>query len=232
MNQRVLVISDMHIPFEHKDAFDFLAAIKLKHKPDRVICIGDEIDGHAISFHNHDPDLLSPGDELELAIKRLRILYKLFPVVELVESNHGSLVYRKGKFHGLPRHVFKSYREVLDAPRTWVWHKDLTIQLPNGQSCYFHHGLSAKQDELSRRKSMCSVQGHFHSKFDISYWGNSFNLYWDMHVGCLIDDDSMAFAYNKTTLARPVIGVGLILSSQPLLVPMVLAKGNRWVGKL
>ena len=79
---------------------------------------------------------------------------------------------------------------------------------------------------------MNTVQGHFHEKFQINYWGNSLGLYWDMHVGCLVNDDSMAFNYNNTNLKRPIIGCGVILDGQPRLCPMVLDKKGRWIGKV
>ena len=57
MNKSILIISDTHIPYHHKDVIAFLKGIKKKYKPDRIIHIGDEIDSHAISFHDSDPDL-------------------------------------------------------------------------------------------------------------------------------------------------------------------------------
>ena len=47
----VLVISDMHLPFQHKDTFRFLQALKDKYKPSTVVCIGDECDKHSLSYH-------------------------------------------------------------------------------------------------------------------------------------------------------------------------------------
>ena len=77
MNKSILVISDTHIPYHHKDAIAFLKAIKKKYKPDRVIHIGDEIDSHAISFHDSDPDLYSAGDEHEASLATIKELEKL-----------------------------------------------------------------------------------------------------------------------------------------------------------
>ena len=65
MNNSVLVISDLHIPYHHQDAFEFLKALKKKYKPDLIVNIGDELDHHAISMHEHNPDLMSAGDELK-----------------------------------------------------------------------------------------------------------------------------------------------------------------------
>lgn len=231
-NKSVLIISDTHFPYEHPDTIGFLRALKKKYKPDRVVHIGDEIDGHAISFHPSDPDLASPGDELALAIEKLKDLYKLFPIVDVVESNHGSLVYRKGKFHGIPRAVFKSYRDVIDAPAGWRWHFDLTIKLSNGQQCYFCHGKSSQPGKLSQAMSMSTVQGHYHEQFSINYWANPNGLYWDMKVSCLVDDESLAFSYNNANMKRPIVGCGIILNGQPKLLPMVLDKKGRWIGKL
>lgn len=231
-NASILVISDTHIPYEHPDSFDFLKTIKKKYKPDRVIHIGDEVDYHAISFHAADPDLLSPSNELQLSKIKLKPIAKLFPVIDFIDSNHGSLVYRKGKVHGLPRAVFKSYSETLDAPRGWKWHNHLTVEMSDGKSVYFHHGKTASSCKLSKNMSMSCVQGHYHSKFEIIYWANPTGLFWDMRVGCLIDDKSLAFHYNKTTMDRPIIGTGIIIEGQPKLLPMVLDTNARWIGEL
>lgn len=228
MNDRILFISDQHFPYNHPDTIPFLKAIKKKYKPDRIINLGDEVDLHSISFHEHDPDLLSPSDELQTAIARMKPLFEIFPVVDLLESNHGSLVYRKGKTHGLPRHVFKSYREILGAPSGWKWHPELTIKMSNGQYVYICHGRSANGLKLSQSMGMSTVQGHYHSKFEIQYWANSLGLYWSIISGCLIDKDSLAFAYDKVNLQRPILGISIALSGIPKLLPMILNKSGRW----
>lgn len=231
-NKSILVISDQHFPFNHADIIAFLKACKAKYKPDRIVNIGDELDYHSISFHTHSPDLMSPSDELQTALNRIKPLYDLFPKMDILESNHGSLVYRKGEFNGLPRHVFKSYREILGAPPGWHWHFDFTLEMSNGAYCYFHHGKSNDILKLSQSLGMSCVTGHYHEKFEIRYWGNSLGLYWGMMVGCLIDNDEIAFNYNKVNLKRPVIGCGLIRNGIPTLVPMILKENGRWNGVL
>jgi hypothetical protein len=231
-NSRVLVIGDIHVPYHHLDTIAFLREIKKVYRPDRIIQIGDEVDYHAISFHGADPDLLSPGDELKSAIQKLQPLYRLFPKMDLIESNHGSLVFRKGKAHGLPRHVFKSFRDVLGAPKEWRWHFDLTLKLSNGSFVYFHHGKTSDPLKLSQSMGMSSVQGHFHEKFSINYWGNSLGLYWQAFTGCLVNDHSLAMSYNNTNLKRPIIGSMMIIDGWPRLIPLVMNKKGRWIGKL
>ena len=62
MFKRVLIISDTHIPYHVKELIPFLRELKKIVKPDKVIHIGDELDKHAMSFHDSDPDLTSAGD--------------------------------------------------------------------------------------------------------------------------------------------------------------------------
>lgn len=229
-NSRVLVISDMHIPYHHQDTLLFLEYLKDKYQPTRVICIGDELDKAALSYHESDPDLPSAGDELSKSLPIIAQLKELFPVMDILESNHGSLVYRKAKTAGIPRHYLKSYNNVLEVGDNWKWHFDLTITLPNGQLCYFHHGKVAEGARLSQTMGMNAVQGHYHERFKIDYWGNPVGLFWSMQVGCFADDKSLAMSYNNANLKRPVVGCGLIIDSQPVLEPMLLGKDGRWIG--
>jgi len=228
----VLIISDQHMPYQHQDMLPFLKALKKELKPDKIINMGDEADKHALSFHSTDEDLFSAGDELEKTKGYIESMYKLFPDMDIMESNHGSMVIRKAKHHGIPLHYFKTYNDVYDVPKTWKWHSDLVIRLSNGQQVYFCHGKIKDSAKLSQQMSMNVVQGHYHESFKVEYWSNPNNLFWGMNVGCLIDNNSMAFAYNKLFPKRPIIGTGSIINGHPRLHPMILTKKGRWNGKI
>ena len=231
-NKSILVISDMHIPAHHPDTFKFLEAIKRKYRPDRVVSIGDEVDKHAMSFHDSDPDLPSAGDELQQAIEYLKKLYKIFPKVDVVESNHGSMVYRKGKHHGIPRKYLRDYGDVLEAPKEWKWHNKLIIKASDGEYIKFIHQVGKNPLKAAQCDSMNTVQGHHHTEFNIQYHSSPERLIWAVTVGCLIDDEAYHFLYNKTTPTRPIIGCSIIIDGQPKLIPMILNKKGRWIGKL
>jgi hypothetical protein len=219
-NSRILLISDMHIPYHHKGLLPFLDGLKTRYDPTRVICVGDELDKHALSFHDSDPDLDSAGKELERSLPVVAALKQMFPKMDIVDSNHGSMVYRKAKANGIPRRYIKSYNEVLGVDLGWKWHMDLTLQLPDGQWVYFHHGKSAEAVKVSQAMGMNHVCGHYHESFGIKYWANPLGNFWGMNIGCLIDDSSLAFAYNNVNIKRPVIGTGLIIDGVPILEAM------------
>jgi hypothetical protein len=228
--KRILFISDLHAPYMHQDAAKFLAAVKKKYNPTSVILSGDEVDWHSISMHEHDPNLPGPLDELNQAIKQLKPIYKLFPKAAILESNHGSLVFRRAKNAGLPDAVFKSYQEMLQAPRGWTWHFDLRLKLPGGEMCYFHHSKGANVKKNSQAYGMSFCQGHHHETFEITYWGNPLGLHFGLTTGCLVDPKSLALAYGKNNLRRPVLGVSVILDGIPKLLPMIVDKKSRWTG--
>jgi predicted phosphodiesterase len=224
----VLVISDLHIPYHHPDAFDFLSELKKKYKPDLVVNIGDEIDQHSISFHNHHPDLKSPGDELKAARMYAQDLQKIFPQMTLVHSNHSSLVYRRAVAHGLSLEYLKSYNEFLHVGPGWQWVDDLKVTLSDGQKCFFTHGMASRALAVSMQYGCNVVQGHYHSKFSIEYFSNPDKLVWAMQTGCLINQKELAFEYAKNFKSRFIIGCGMIIEGQPKLMPMVLKDGGRW----
>lgn len=221
-NRRILFISDMHIPYHHPNTIPFLESLKERYNPTRIICLGDELDKHALSFHDSDPDLMSAGDELAASLPVIKELEGLFPLMDIIDSNHGSMVYRKSKHHGIPRRYIKSYNEVLEVGDGWVWHNDMTITLPDGQRVYIHHGKSAEAIKTSQAMSMSHVCGHFHESFGVKYWANPNGLFWAMNGGCLIHDKSYAFSYNNTNLKRPIVGTCLIIDGVPVLEAMPL----------
>ena len=229
--KRILVISDLHIPYHHQDSFDFLREIKKEFDPDFIINIGDMLDFHAISMHQHDPDLYSPGHELKVSRKFVNELESIFPKVIEVDSNHSSLVYRRALKFGMSKEFLKDYGDFLGTKK-WKWTDDITLTMSNGQRCFFTHGRSADVLKVSQAMGMSAVQGHYHTKFVISWWANPDNLFFAMNVGCLINQKSMAFSYAKNFRTRFILGCGIILNGYPRLLPMVLNNGGRWIRKI
>jgi len=230
-NKCVLVISDLHIPYHHKDSFAFLKEVKKVFKPDTVVNIGDLLDFHAISMHDSDPDLPSAGYELAMAKDYIRELESVFPEVTEVHSNHSSLVYRRALKYGMSREFLRPYADFLGTKK-WKWVDDLTLTMSNGDRVHFTHGKSADVLKVSQTMGMSCIQGHYHTKFSIGYWANPDRLYWGMQVGCLINQKSLAFAYAKNFSTRFILGCGIIIDGTPRLLPMVLNNKGDWIGKV
>lgn len=234
-NSCILHICDTHAPYSHPDLIPFLRAVKEHYQPTRVVHGGDEVDNHALSFHDSDPNLDSAGKELHEARKVITDLHSLFPEMQICHSNHGSLIYRRALKCGIPTEYLKSYREILfpdGGGEGWSWHEKIRLTLPNGEAVQFQHQCAGDPVNAAAHERCNLVLSHEHSKFHITYSASHAALYFGMHGGCLLDAPSLAFAYGKTALKRAIIGCAVIIDSQPVLVPMLLSKGGRWTGRL
>lgn len=230
----ILVIPDQHAPYHHPDALDFLIEVAAQFKPTLVINLGDETDGHAMSFHDSDPNLDSAGQELREARKFLHQLERVFPSQLLCHSNHGSLLYRKAKAHGIPVEYLRTYREVLfpeGGGMGWNWNFKWDVLLPDGSVCTFQHQASSNKLAIAAHLGGNLVVGHEHGKFQVEY-AQGRSRYWAMVSGCLIDPMHKAFSYGDNYANKPLLGCSVIVDSIPRLIPMRLNSEGRWVGRL
>lgn len=232
-NSRVLCISDLQEPFAHKDAFDFVKAVRDKYNTDTTVNIGDEVDFHAFSGRFvHDPDGMSPGAELSAAIDSLQKWYKEFPETKICTSNHLDRYYKKAFNSGLPKRAILSPRALLDAPEGWEWRKHWVID-----GIKYEHGDNqggidaARLLAISNRQS--TVIGHHHAHGGVRFIANDDSVIFGLNTGCLIDRHAYAFAYGAGSKFKPTLGCGVILYGVPYFIPMILSgKYERWTGEL
>ena len=206
--ESILFIPDLHAPYQHRDTLRFLMAVKQAFKPDLSVCAGDELDYHALSFHDSDPNLDSAGTELEKGKVFLQSLHDVFPQLLLCHSNHGSMVFRRAKAHGIPVQMIKKYRDVIfpqhGAPE-WSWAYGWRIDTPLGPVMFKHQATNVLTEAAHNACNL--VVGHNHGNFEISYSASSAHLYYGVVGGCLIDKDSLAIKevithQNDTTSRR------------------------------
>lgn len=228
INSKILVISDLHFPYHHPDSFEFLIKLNKQYQPDTIINIGDEMDWHSINVsHVINPDLPSPLDELLKGRKYIKRLEKTFPKMVLLESNHGSMVLRRAMAKGMSKMFLKTYNQILGVGKGWKWKEKHEIKTKRG-NVIFAHQFTKDIAKAVRETATSCVQGHFHTTSEIKYVGNDFHLNWGMSVGCLVDKKSLAMAYMKVNLSKPILSCGIITEGIPYIVPMVLKKNGSW----
>jgi hypothetical protein len=217
--KRVLIISDLHIPYSIAGYYSFLKWILETKKPDIIINIGDEVDYHAQSMHDHNPDLDSAGKELDKSIIELQEgIHKLFPKMYLLESNHGSMIGRRASKSGIPVRAIRDLPDLYETPG-WSWHEEILLLTSSGP-VYLCHGKSGAYGKLAQATGTSAIQGHFHGKFEITYHRGPLGCRYNMFVGCLADQSSLAMAYGKNFTQKFINGVGFIKASgEPLLIP-------------
>jgi hypothetical protein len=228
----IVVIPDLHIPYHHPDAFNFIEDVISKAAVGyTVVNLGDEVDNHAISFHDADPNLDSAGQELARSREALLLLHGIVPEMLLCHSNHGSLHYRRAKAHGIPVEYLRTYREILFPDKggeQWEWAYSHTLYTPLGQ-VMFKHQCSGDPRNAAAHEGANLIVGHNHGRFDLSYGASKQRLYWGATAGCLLDRESLAFAYGRETANKPILGCMVIVNGVPFHLPMVLDEDGRWI---
>jgi metallophosphoesterase superfamily enzyme len=204
---RVLVIGDLHEPFCLDGYLEHCIQTYKDYNCNRVVFIGDIIDNHYSSYHESDPDGLSGGDELGLAISKISKWYRAFPTAEIIIGNHDRLIMRKAFSGGIPKVWIKEYKDVLNTPNWWFTDK---TEIDDVQ---YIHGEGGTASTKCRADMQSTVQGHLHTQCYVNHYvGANFRIF-GMQVGCGIDHDSYAMGYAKRG-KKPAIACGVVLGGQ------------------
>lgn len=204
----VLAIPDLHCPFEHPEAFAFLKYVYDSRKCNRVACVGDELDMHFVSRYPKEHDALGGKDELRQGLDKLKVLYEMFPNVEVCISNHTSRPYRMARSVGLLDTFMREYSDWMEAPKGWSWSEEVEID----GVLYFHgEPYSGFKGALNALKDLrrSLVIGHIHlggGVWQTPEVPGKFAL----NTGWLGNQEEYAFRYAKKCRGRPTLGCGVV----------------------
>ena len=155
--RRILVVGDIHAPFELKEYLQFCKDTYANYNCNQVIFIGDIVDNHASSFHISDPDGMGGGDELDLAIERIKDWAIAFPVADVMIGNHDRIIMRKAFDGQIPARWIKDYNEVLGT--NWSWLESVVYD-----NVLYEHGEGGQALTKAKNNMMSSVCGHTHTE--------------------------------------------------------------------
>lgn len=217
VENRVLVIGDLHEPFCLDSYLDFCVETYNNYNCNKVVFIGDIIDNHYSSYHETDANGMGGADELEFAIKRLSRWYKAFPKATVTLGNHDRIIVRKAQTSNIPSKWIKEYREVLETPK-WDFVTDIVIDGVR----YVHGDKSNKPMTAAKRDMISTVSGHYHTDMYVNWYFGKDRSIFAMAVGCGIDSKSYAMAYMQGG-KKEAIGVGVVVGGHTAVnVPMQL----------
>lgn len=207
---------------------EFLRETWKRFKCDRFVHLGDLIDSHSMSFHERDPDLHSPNDELQKAVAQAKQLYKAFPKAEIITGNHDALVHRQARGVGLPERCIRDLAEIYETPKGWQWHPQFS-SLTIDDVDYFHgDGTGRQRGQQAALKNAMKrfapvVQGHLHTQAGAWFYANDRSAIFGMNVGTGLDHTAREMRYAVSDNAKPVVSCGVVIDGVvPILVRMQL----------
>jgi hypothetical protein len=218
---RVGIVGDIHEPFSVEGYLEFCYNTFVAWGVTRVVMIGDCIDHHAISMHEHDPDGMSPGDEYHAAREAMKGWYHAFPEAVWILGNHDRLPMRQVFKAGLPASMLRA--NLYDCPDGWQQTESAEID----GVLYVHGGgrHAAGQyghKNLASHRGMSCVIGHYHRCGGVySVASRDGNQRFGLQVGCGVDHRSYAMAYCRDdgpcTLGCGIVVDGTVAHFAPML---------------
>lgn len=219
--KRIVVISDLQVPFHDERAVRNVAKFIKRYKPDDVICVGDEIDLQTISRWSSGRDEWSGtiGHDRD---KTVEILGEL-QIRHLSRSNHSARLYsaiskRLPGLLGLPELTIEGFLKLKELGITYH-HKPYEIAkgwiMVHGDEQAINHNAGLTALTAARRHGKSVVCGHTHrlgvSAFSEASGGVLGRVLTGMEVGHLMDE-KQAF-YTKGTFNWQK-GFGLIYTDR------------------
>ena len=215
MAERVLVIPDTHLPFEHPGYLSWVSGLCYDYQIDTVIHIGDVLDHYGISSYIHDPDGLSGGDELKTVKERVKEWVELFPNLKICLGNHDTRHFAAAIKAGLSSAYLRHMNDLLDTPDTWEW--NWSYKQVGGMIVNYEHGTgqagASAAVNMAKAYGESVIIGHTHINPGVTWLSNGRDDYYGMNVGSAIDETAYAFAYSQGKPYRGTLGAGIVLDN-------------------
>ena len=201
--RRILIIGDIHCPFELKGYHQHCLDTYAKFNCNQVLFIGDILDNHHSSYHETEINALGGADELHYAIECVQKWRDSFPVADVIIGNHDRMIMRKAQTSSIPSEWIKSYNEVLGT--NWNWTERAVYD-----NVQYVHGEGGTARTKAKNDMMSTVQGHIHTQAYCEWMvGRNFKVF-GMQTGCGVDGSSYAAAYAKN-FRKQAIGCGVVI---------------------
>jgi len=213
---KVLAIPDIHLPFTNWVKLQAVAKLALRLNVDRIVQLGDIIDGYSWSRFEKEVSHDAPDIEYKRVCENMKKMHRLFPEMDILVGNHDHRMIKSAKIGRLP-----TKHQNMIAPwnefdfEGWAWHhKPLEID-----KVVYMHGDFAPMKAIDKAKLLGKsvVQGHTHQCY-IEFVETLGHSVFGAEAGCLIDTSSVAFSYHKGLRKAVADKCMLIDNGHPMII--------------
>ena len=232
-NRPVLVVPDLHAPYHHQDAIEFLLWVQeWRGCRERIVSVGDMFDFHSMSRFISETDAPSAKSEYRKACEFAEEFSDVFPQGDMVLGNHDLIPQRQMDSIGLDTSMLKANNKLYNLPDGWDIHPLYHVIEPDTWNVLVEHGIGSGGKygcaNTAKEKRCPYVQGHIHSAAAVIYSTNHENTIFGLNVGCLVDSSSLAARYGKYFTKKGVLGCGVIYSGEHAeFIPMSTWRNHR-----
>lgn len=217
MNEKVLVIGDLHFPFHCKKAYKNLLAIAKKLRPTHIVQIGDLLDQYVFSKYSRSLQV-SPLEEIEhglqLATDMWAGLIKLSPSAKCYQllGNHDVRMAKRITERMPELCEFFSHNDLYKFTGVNVCKSDRDFIEIEG--VIYVHGWLSKSIDHAKFFGKPTVHGHRHRPC-IEYDRKEL---WSMDVGYMANRESLPLQYTSSKFTKWTTSCGIVENGLPRII--------------
>jgi predicted MPP superfamily phosphohydrolase len=220
---KIVVVGDMHCPFENKPVLKKIYKIIEKEQPDAVVQIGDLYDLYQFSRYPKRLNM-TPEDEVKAGRKAAEKFWnqvqKAAPLADCFQliGNHDIRPYKTllNKAPELEMFV-ASYKDLFEFEGVKTMDSSKSM-LELGDATY-HHGYRTGIGYHMVANLCNMVVGHSHLG-GVVYRNFGERVLWELNVGHAADTKAFVFDYGEQTFKNWTSGVGIVDDMGPRFIPL------------
>lgn len=207
--RRILILSDIHLPYHNIEALTAAITYGKKLKPDAILLNGDIMDCHELSSYEKNPTARNFPEELKVFGEFMAVLRKQFPVAKIIykignheERYHHFLQRKAHELIGVDEFDFGNIIRKR-APGVTVIDEQRVIKMGNLFGIHGHEfkgGISAPVNPargLFMRAKVSCFQGHNHQTSEHTEPTLSGQMITTFSIGCLSELHPQYMPLNK-----------------------------------
>jgi predicted phosphodiesterase len=205
--RKVLLMSDLHIPYHDTKAVTLALKVADHVQPDQIIIVGDGIDFHGLSRFTKDPGVEEMlVDEISEMREFLASLRKRFPKTELIYilGNHENRLVKYIQEQAPALYGVVTFRQLLDLDTLHIkdvpYGPDQMYKIPGCDLLVRHENITGgvHSAHATVTKAMRSVVfGHTHRIQESQIVSIDDHNHRGINIGCLCDKHSPVMSYVK-----------------------------------
>lgn len=221
---KILIIPDIHFPFEHKKAIEWMHEFAKENQPEYIFQIGDMFDFYSHAKFPRSHNVFTPKEEERLAREKAEKMWarlqKDCPQAKCIQmiGNHSARPLKR-TLEAMPsmEHWAEKYFEELmsfnNVETILNAREEYKIK-----DIYFTHGYANKLGDHRDHYLANLVVGHSHTG-GVSFRQINGRVLWELNCGYLADQYSKGLSYTATRTVKWTLGIGFIDKYGPRFVP-------------
>jgi hypothetical protein len=227
---KVLITPDLHAPFHHVKAVEWLYSQIEKYPPDVIVQIGDALDRFCFSRFARTHDIMTPKEEIDegraFMVNFWAHIHKLVPKALKYQllGNHSDRLLRQTmerfpEVYSIVKaadHEFFKFKNVIT-----IMDSRAMLEI---EDVIYVHGWSSKIGDHAKHfgKSVC--RGHSH-RLEVQFMNLAGNNIFEMACGFLADENQTPLQYGQSKVTNWTLGHGYVSKAGP--VPFAYPKGRK-----